>query len=536
MTSTWRCVSPQWRGEARSASVILIRNGVPKLGQPVPYFLVTKLGQPVSLHSQPAPWQRRSSQVIALGTKFVGNGVVRRNQQGAAEVMPDRLNNVEQVTIPKQWLGGEMHALVVVKAIRISQGPQPYSVVITGRDLSSPQDFRTHKCHLCITNMTRPCDEFGYANGEGSVSQETCTVHGNWTRCELYQCKPGYVLESGNPPRCANWRFMQHPTARRAATAPPPRDSETRSERDARAPTRRPEAAPQHDLPLDLEPGLEQQYVVRIDRNEMAAIRSALQAANSNIKLTHRHRDPDSFREFVLPAEAVRVSVMPGILSVKFVPLHDRYGSLPSSNSSKHGQRPMFQLVLACSGVCGDHVVSSLERSSRTEPGFAIAEILPTSDRGELTVIMASRQTNRARAMLWLAQQRFTRWIEPYETPMLHSKWVRWFSQSGTEDQMPYWDAGLDGGAVTAGAENKAEAEVITMADTGLDYTNCLFDDTSVPIPTMVPRDPVSGTDWSLGVLPKAGGHLSLIHISEPTRLLSISYAVFCLKKKKKKQ
>ena len=30
-----------------------------------------------------------------------------------------------------------------------------------------------------------------------------------------------------------------------------------------------------------------------------------------------------------------------------------------------------------------------------------------------------------------------------------------------------------------------------------------------------------------------AGLLLSLIHISEPTRLLSISYAVFCLKKKK---
>eukprot|EP00658_Telonema_sp_P-2_P064803 TRINITY_DN54106_c0_g1_i1.p1 TRINITY_DN54106_c0_g1~~TRINITY_DN54106_c0_g1_i1.p1 ORF type:complete len:108 (+),score=27.56 TRINITY_DN54106_c0_g1_i1:115-438(+) len=29
---------------------------------------------------------------------------------------------------------------------------------------------------------------------------------------------------------------------------------------------------------------------------------------------------------------------------------------------------------------------------------------------------------------------------------------------------------------------------------------------------------------------------LSLIHISEPTRLLSISYAVFCLKKKTRKQ
>ena len=32
-----------------------------------------------------------------------------------------------------------------------------------------------------------------------------------------------------------------------------------------------------------------------------------------------------------------------------------------------------------------------------------------------------------------------------------------------------------------------------------------------------------------------AMGDLSLIHISEPTRQAEISYAVFCLKKKKKK-
>ena len=32
----------------------------------------------------------------------------------------------------------------------------------------------------------------------------------------------------------------------------------------------------------------------------------------------------------------------------------------------------------------------------------------------------------------------------------------------------------------------------------------------------------------------KAQGYLSLIHISEPTRQAEISYAVFCLKKKKK--
>eukprot|EP00658_Telonema_sp_P-2_P073622 TRINITY_DN6271_c0_g1_i5.p1 TRINITY_DN6271_c0_g1~~TRINITY_DN6271_c0_g1_i5.p1 ORF type:complete len:103 (-),score=43.56 TRINITY_DN6271_c0_g1_i5:72-380(-) len=41
---------------------------------------------------------------------------------------------------------------------------------------------------------------------------------------------------------------------------------------------------------------------------------------------------------------------------------------------------------------------------------------------------------------------------------------------------------------------------------------------------------------WRNRVLRRAMRTLSLIHISEPTRLLSISYAVFCLKKKKKKK
>eukprot|EP00658_Telonema_sp_P-2_P057227 TRINITY_DN45679_c0_g1_i1.p1 TRINITY_DN45679_c0_g1~~TRINITY_DN45679_c0_g1_i1.p1 ORF type:complete len:218 (+),score=14.61 TRINITY_DN45679_c0_g1_i1:117-770(+) len=41
------------------------------------------------------------------------------------------------------------------------------------------------------------------------------------------------------------------------------------------------------------------------------------------------------------------------------------------------------------------------------------------------------------------------------------------------------------------------------------------------------------GFDPQFGARPL---NLSLIHISEPTRLLSISYAVFCLKKKKKRE
>ena len=46
-----------------------------------------------------------------------------------------------------------------------------------------------------------------------------------------------------------------------------------------------------------------------------------------------------------------------------------------------------------------------------------------------------------------------------------------------------------------------------------------------------------SVADWADEVIVvdsySTDGALSLIHISEPTRLLSISYAVFCLKKKK---
>eukprot|EP00658_Telonema_sp_P-2_P024864 TRINITY_DN20002_c0_g1_i2.p2 TRINITY_DN20002_c0_g1~~TRINITY_DN20002_c0_g1_i2.p2 ORF type:complete len:243 (-),score=57.82 TRINITY_DN20002_c0_g1_i2:38-682(-) len=45
------------------------------------------------------------------------------------------------------------------------------------------------------------------------------------------------------------------------------------------------------------------------------------------------------------------------------------------------------------------------------------------------------------------------------------------------------------------------------------------------------------GSEWQqyMGTVPRWGLFLSLIHISEPTRLLSISYAVFCLKKKNTK-
>eukprot|EP00658_Telonema_sp_P-2_P056486 TRINITY_DN44940_c0_g1_i2.p1 TRINITY_DN44940_c0_g1~~TRINITY_DN44940_c0_g1_i2.p1 ORF type:complete len:139 (+),score=45.11 TRINITY_DN44940_c0_g1_i2:72-488(+) len=51
--------------------------------------------------------------------------------------------------------------------------------------------------------------------------------------------------------------------------------------------------------------------------------------------------------------------------------------------------------------------------------------------------------------------------------------------------------------------------------------------------PTLVSQCRGSGSWWWIRATAE-WWWLSLIHISEPTRLLSISYAVFCLKKKKK--
>src|SRR5674536_400832 len=68
---------------------------------------------------------------------------------------------------------------------------------------------------------------------------------------------------------------------------------------------------------------------------------------------------------------------------------------------------------------------------------------------------------------------------------------------------------------VLTGASGVAVRENMT-ADHALDLTQ---------MPAHIARQPRVGERIDI--------FLSLIHISEPTRLLSISYAVFCLKKKK---
>src|SRR5450756_2828147 len=65
---------------------------------------------------------------------------------------------------------------------------------------------------------------------------------------------------------------------------------------------------------------------------------------------------------------------------------------------------------------------------------------------------------------------------------------------------------------------------------------------TAFPYPSISPRRPsevplpCKSAVQPPGSQPRHGPPLSLIHISEPTRLGMISYAVFCLKKKKKQK
>eukprot|EP00658_Telonema_sp_P-2_P035684 TRINITY_DN25911_c0_g1_i2.p1 TRINITY_DN25911_c0_g1~~TRINITY_DN25911_c0_g1_i2.p1 ORF type:complete len:113 (+),score=33.37 TRINITY_DN25911_c0_g1_i2:176-514(+) len=70
---------------------------------------------------------------------------------------------------------------------------------------------------------------------------------------------------------------------------------------------------------------------------------------------------------------------------------------------------------------------------------------------------------------------------------------------------------------------------VTVLCDSGVKYLSKVYNDEFLEANDITIKG-TANSDSNSSV-----SSLSLIHISEPTRLLSISYAVFCLKKKKKK-
>ena len=83
-------------------------------------------------------------------------------------------------------------------------------------------------------------------------------------------------------------------------------------------------------------------------------------------------------------------------------------------------------------------------------------------------------------------------------------------------------------GVIAASAGNHAQGVAISAREFGIRAV--------IVMPEATPLLKVSGTKALGAEVILKGDNLSLIHISEPTRQEAISYAVFCLKKKKKKQ
>ena len=89
---------------------------------------------------------------------------------------------------------------------------------------------------------------------------------------------------------------------------------------------------------------------------------------------------------------------------------------------------------------------------------------------------------------------------------------------------------GVIGKRVADAVALQDDMELVGVADVSTDYRIRVAVERGYPVYASVPEKRPGMEDANI---PVQG--LSLIHISEPTRLLSISYAVFCLKKKKKR-
>ena len=98
------------------------------------------------------------------------------------------------------------------------------------------------------------------------------------------------------------------------------------------------------------------------------------------------------------------------------------------------------------------------------------------------------------------------------------------------------WDLDQPGARCTVDDLERGVAEAGLARFTGLDglHVKVWYRDGARYGSTMVFADAASREATAAWVTDRVSAvcGLSLIHISEPTRLLSISYAVFCLKKK----
>lgn len=87
------------------------------------------------------------------GEIFFGNSIKANNGKDALYEIPDRLNNVEQVTItPPLYTepnGGIVHYTVHVIGRNVPKGPQPFALVVTG-NVAHEDNVTACACKCCL--------------------------------------------------------------------------------------------------------------------------------------------------------------------------------------------------------------------------------------------------------------------------------------------------------------------------------------------------------------------------------------------------
>lgn len=445
-------------------------------------------------------------EVMIGGVLYVGNArSTRQNVTGDKIQQHDRWNNVEQVIVPAgSFIPGSLF-MVAVRGHHVPQGPQGYALVITGQAVTNIREKGFDVCPACVTGSRRVCDESSRYFNIGSLSEQVCTVNGTWTRCLPYMCKRGYikVTIADGTPRCQKW-LTEH-TAGGSTAGSERRDVQTGLEWDWINTTVVPKhPTPSVDMPVVHGPYLpsaasfmqDPEHKISLDRHGPREVHQyflRLKDQDCVHKVSKLLREP---LQQVLNAKsylvrfnittALQVSSLACVTSMRAYSAKHRLsnGQLPDPIEAEHH----FELVY----IRPAHGVDahSLLQRWQSMPEFAhLNATVKALDAAEL--LARVRGIGLKPLVRWLIDRPEVRWVEQNSPKVVRSKYIRWISQSNEpvepagNGKTPYTDVQLDGRYIgdfslpgdPPNGPYKYQGEIYAIADTGIDYENCMFYD-----------------------------------------------------------
>ena len=111
------------------------------------------------------------------------------------------------------------------------------------------------------------------------------------------------------------------------------------------------------------------------------------------------------------------------------------------------------------------------ERAFTDELQLSAASVALVS-KGKAAVTLNGSPRALKKAVTWLAKKAKVHWVQEYKQPHLLNMNANYAMQSWNASTHHIWDHGITG-----------EGQVVGVADTGIDYDNCLFHDPAMPTP-----------------------------------------------------